>query len=78
MAGEFKARSPQYYRGGPQNPLSWDALCAKFRDASGKVLDVPSQQNFLANAAGLDKLDVAKNLVGSVAQGNRAHTKSEM
>jgi len=59
----LKGRSLEHYRGGPQNPLSWDALCAKFRDASAKVLDASGQRKFLAAAAKLEELAAAKTLI---------------
>ena len=62
----LKGRSPEHYRGGPRNPLSWESLCSKFRDASAKVLDTSSQRKFLTDAARLDELDAAKILIDSV------------
>lgn len=67
----LEARSPERYRGGPRNPMDWNALCSKFRDASSRELDSFGQENFLTDAPGLDELPAARALVDTVVRDSR-------
>ena len=52
-------RSPEHYRGGPRNPLTWDELCDKFHDCAQSVLDEAARTRFIE---GIDRLETASDL----------------
>lgn len=55
----FFEESDRFYRGGPKNPLSWEEVSEKFRDASQSVLSVLSGESmdaFLNLAKGFETL----------------------
>jgi 2-methylcitrate dehydratase PrpD len=56
-------RSAEQYRGGPLNPLTWDVLCAKFKDCAGSVLSTDAQSRFIAQVDRLDRLDDLSDLL---------------
>jgi 2-methylcitrate dehydratase PrpD len=44
-------------KGDPQNPLTWDALCGKFRDCASLALPAPVIEETIEIVASLDKIE---------------------
>ncbi len=44
----FYEESDRFYRGGPKNPLTWEEVSEKFRDASAGVLSAQAMEDFLS------------------------------
>ncbi len=58
--------SDRFYRGGPKNPLSWEEVSEKFRDASQHVLGPESADRFLHLAKDFEKLPNLRELMDTV------------
>ena len=64
----FTQRSEEHYRGGPRNPLSWEALCGKFADCAAGKLQMASQDRAIDLISRLDTLEHISELVNSTMQ----------
>jgi 2-methylcitrate dehydratase PrpD len=53
---EFVQQSEEHYRGGPRNPLTWDALCRKFRDCADPTVAPRQQEQFLEAVRTIEEL----------------------
>jgi len=58
--------SDRHYRGGPKNPLTYEAVSDKFRDASQNVLSPKKIETFLALTKDFEKLPNLKDLLDTV------------
>lgn len=59
----FSAESAPVYRGGPNNPLTWDELCDKFLDATQNVLGPESAEFFQQRVRNLENLERMADLL---------------
>lgn len=64
----FTRRSEEHYRGGPKNPLTWEALCEKFEDCAANVLPAEARQRFIAAARLLDEAPSLDALVDAASE----------
>lgn len=62
----YHEESDRYYRGGPKNPLTWDEVSEKFRDASEGVLSEEAKESFLSLAARFETLPAINDLLDTV------------
>ncbi|MEM7043227.1 MAG: MmgE/PrpD family protein [Pseudomonadota bacterium] len=58
--------SDPFYRGGPKNPLTWEEVSDKFRDASQHVLSADKVEAFLTLAKDFEKLPNLKDIIDTV------------
>ena len=58
--------SDPFYRGGPKNPLTWEEVSGKFRDASQHVLSTDNADAFLSLAKDFEKLPHLKDIIDRV------------
>jgi len=65
----YRQQSEEHYRGGPDNPLTWDELTGKFGDCAAGCLDEAAQQRFVTLLRDLDGMDDVSDLVRLVAAG---------
>ncbi len=63
---EYSQVSDPVYRGGPRNPLTWDELSEKFKDASQKVISREDAETFLALAKDFEKSPSLNELMDKV------------
>ncbi len=63
---QFLEESDRYYRGGPKNPLTWDEVSDKFRDASQGVLSAESVEAFLSLAKEFETLPNLNEVLDTV------------
>ena len=63
----FFEESDPFYRGGPKNPLTWEEVSEKFRDASQHVLSSESTEAFLAYATDFEKLPNLNKIMDTVS-----------
>ncbi len=61
---EGSCREP---RGGPESPLSWDELVAKYRDCAGRALPPAAVEASLALITGLEQMAATSDLMRQVA-----------
>jgi len=62
----FFEESDRYYRGDPKNPLTWDEVSDKFRDASQGVLSADSMETFLNLAKEFETLPNLNEILDTV------------
>ena len=53
-------------RGDPQNPLTWDELCDKFRDCAAAVLPGSAIEGAIETVAALDEIENIRKLVSAL------------
>lgn len=58
--------SDRFYRGGPKNPLTWEEVSEKFRDAARGVLDDESMEAFLSLARDFETLPNLNDIMDAV------------
>lgn len=64
---QFDQRSEDHYRGGPNNPLSWEELTDKFNDCAGPLLNDADRNSFLSSVRALETLADASVLLDPLA-----------
>lgn len=62
----YRGRSPEFYRGGPKNPLTWDEVAEKFTDCAEGVLASKQQAAFLSAIENLAEVDNVAAVVGLI------------
>lgn len=62
----FFEESDRYYRGGPKNPLTWEEVSDKFRDASQGVLSSDNMEAFLNLAKAFEILPNLDKILDTV------------
>jgi 2-methylcitrate dehydratase PrpD len=62
----YYEESDRFYRGGPKNPLTWEEVSEKFRDASAGVLSTGAMDNFLALAKDFENLKNVGEILDTV------------
>ena len=65
----YSQQSEEHYRGGPDNPLTWDELTGKFRDCAAGCLDEATQARFIMLLRGLDGMANVSDLVPLLTAG---------
>ena len=53
-------------KGDPQNPLTWNELCDKFRDCAGAVLPGPAIEDAIETVAALDDIENLGRLISAL------------
>lgn len=62
----YYEESDKFYRGGPKNPLTWEEVSEKFRDASQGVLTNENMDGFLALAKDFETLPGLAGIMDTV------------
>ena len=63
---KFYAESDRYYRGGPKNPMTYEEVSEKFRDAAEGVLSHEKMDTFLGLVKGFETLPDLRGILDAV------------